>query len=93
MPRGPPESMHFIGIESPTAMQKPVSIKEILEFNEKQLQKIEEKNRVGKADPSEAQGTEGGGLSLRQAAAKINARKEQIEKKESKRERLKNRFK
>ena len=46
-------SMHYIGIESPGSMAKPVTIREIMEHNEKQLKLIEEQNKVGKSDPSE----------------------------------------
>lgn len=45
--------MHFIGIESPGSMAKPVTIREIMEYNEKKLKLIEEQNKVGKGDVSE----------------------------------------
>ena len=67
--------MHYIGIESPGSMAKPVTIREIMEHNEKQLKLIEEKNKVGKADNSE-QNPASDSMSIK----KITAKKERLKK-------------
>ena len=68
--------MHFIGVESPNSMQKPVTIREIMQHNENQLKLIEEKNKIGKSDPSEVPASDT--MSIKKAAQKINAKKERL---------------